>query len=768
MDIKEYNEVLDKLDSILENEGISEDLLNKIEYMYDFKPISTKWHILNFKALLKQEKYDKAISRYKDMINKEYEFEDNTKIWTLLSDAYRLSGHDSESKKNTYMRNKLINNTQFEKVEEELREIRQKFMGGDESRETIFTLEKMYYETCNSLMAYCMYLYAEYLYPETKDANKESLYLNVDNMAYYSEYIKDKKDIVVVMDKDNSQDYDILVYVLHALGVSVYMICDVIQEEGKYDIKDTLNISLENVAECDDCKLITAIEKTTDGISQGDNIPYIIDYICKELMEDDFVLVLATGDVIEKCISNPDVSKRFERLHQYEAPYLERKVGFGWCGDYYTYISRIYNADVREWVNRETEYDFSIVIPVRNVSETLYYTLKTCLEQDYDGKFEVVISDNSTNGNTNAYEICQRFDNENLNYYKTPRDLNLTKSYEYAYLQTKGAFVIPIGSDDGVLPWALSTLKGLLDSEIMKRHYIINWVRGFYAWPGFNGGQENQLTIPMYCEKNKIQIREVNTEDLIKRVIDSPQTMYMLPNLYINSGFKREYMKIMYEKTGSILNGSAQDIYTGLLNCAINDKILYMDYLITIAGMSSSSVGVISNNTVKNYSEENKKRFADLVGANGIYKYVQGKLNNKIPYYITIDITGMYRSLDKLEKKNFLEELMLEKKENIKKIYLNCYNAVNNIGENYTFNLDIGDRMLLEIDKEILDWYQQEVMNKKDNLLYVTNEIYNDNDKKKKYKEGYSVGGGITLDASRYSVTNVYQASKLFKSFLGI
>jgi len=43
---------------------------------------------------------------------------------------------------------------------------------------------------------------------------------------------------------------------------------------------------------------------------------------------------------------------------------------------------------------------FSIVIPTRNRAYTLYYTLKTCLNQyDFDD-YEIVVSDNCSEDNT--------------------------------------------------------------------------------------------------------------------------------------------------------------------------------------------------------------------------------------------------------------------------------------------------------------------------------------------------------------------------------
>jgi glycosyltransferase involved in cell wall biosynthesis len=95
--------------------------------------------------------------------------------------------------------------------------------------------------------------------------------------------------------------------------------------------------------------------------------------------------------------------------------------------------------------------------------------LKTCIEQEYDGDYEIVLSDNSVEGHNVAYETYKKLNSDKIKYYKTPRDFNLTKSYEYAYLQTKGKYIISIGADDALLPWALSILdaEGKLTPEFL-------------------------------------------------------------------------------------------------------------------------------------------------------------------------------------------------------------------------------------------------------------------------------------------------------------
>lgn len=290
---------------------------------------------------------------------------------------------------------------------------------------------------------------------------------------------------------------------------------------------------------------------------------------------------------------------------------------------------------------KKSECRYSIIIPARNSSETLRYTLQTCLEQRYDGDYEIVLSDNSTEGNQAVYELYRELNDPRIKYYKTPREYGLTKSFEFAVLHAKGQFILPIGSDDGVLPWTLEVLdetrKEYPDEE------IIVWQRGFYAWPGFNDGQQNQFIIPKKYIKDKFDYQYVTQKRYLQDVCSNSMTMYRLPNLYINSGCTKRYLQKVLKMTGEMYEGICQDICMGVLNMCINPKVLHMEYPLTIAGMSSNSMGKITEEIHKEIKEENK-RIKDIIKVVHIGEYsplYYEKLFPELPYN---DI-ALYRSL---------------------------------------------------------------------------------------------------------------------------
>lgn len=765
MNIEEYNNKFNSLNNELNMANINVKTVEEIDQLYDMKPVSMRWHVLKCKSMVKKGHIMGAIKKYSSMINYEYAFEGNIELWQEVIEAYSKADQKWESKKLQYMLSNLIAGQFHSELDRQLITARQRFMEGDESLENLNSLEEFYYVTCNYLIAYTIYLQKVRLYPEHEDKDRESMYLNIPNMAYFSEYIFDKKIVILVVDGEAEEDYDILSYILHGMGCKIYMICDTVEVEEEFEIKDSVQVSIENAQEYEDCIAISAVAKIRNGKYIENNISYIINYICQYATEDNFAITLTSNQLIEKLRIHEETMGRFERMSKYEAGYIENKIGFGRAGDYFTYINRLYEIDSKSLLDRKSECRFSIVVPVRNATDTLYYTLRTCLEQEYEGEYEILVSDNSAPEHTVAYDICKKLNNKHIRYIKTPRELCLAKSFEYAYLNAKGQYIVSIGADDGLLPWSLKSLDVVWSQETNINRNIISWDRGFYAWPGFNGGQQHQLVIPNQYEKGKISGKLNRSKDYIAMIIKNPDTMYSLPNMYINSGFRRGYLKEIYKRTGEILSGSAQDIYMGLLNLGLNDEILHLEYPISIAGMSNSSVGAICNKSSTDIDVESTDNMQMVRGATGLCAYVCGDESRKFPMLMT-DVSGMYMSLAKLAARRILPSIPDEEIEIYKVIYSNMYKTVGILSDKYYMNIYEGYEKVKKISDDLGKWYQQSIMCNIEELRYITSDDIEKHKTTKKYKEGFIAPGGVTLDASRYDVTNIYEAVQLFKEFL--
>jgi len=72
---------------------------------------------------------------------------------------------------------------------------------------------------------------------------------------------------------------------------------------------------------------------------------------------------------------------------------------------------------------------FSIVIPTRDRPNLLKDAIQSALNQEFDD-YEIIVSDNSTNSETQ--KLVSEFESKKIKYFRTPRLLDMPKSWEFA------------------------------------------------------------------------------------------------------------------------------------------------------------------------------------------------------------------------------------------------------------------------------------------------------------------------------------------------
>ncbi len=429
---------------------------------------------------------------------------------------------------------------------------------------------------------------------------------------------------------------------------------------------------------------------------------------------------------------------------------------FAYLGGYENYLSKLYNVNVIRQIKAESKCAISIVLPVRNNVSTLQYTLKTCLEQRFND-YEIVVSDNSDEGNEAVRNLVKAVDSEKIKYYKTPRKLPISKSFEYAYLRARGEYLVPIGADDAILPHGLATIN-----TVLKRHSgenILLWDRLHYIWPDFIiRPLRNKFVIPGPYIPEYLSLKKVNCREMLRGIIQHKQSIYAIPLAYINSSIKRSYLLKMLEKTGAILDGASQDVYTGIVNLAINEEYLHLHYPITIAGLSSNSAGGGSLAGVKS-PEKQRCRADEYLNTNCGY-HADRNLEFKIPISdgdTALVVTSIFRLIDMqcidakvLDffdwKKTFwkIAEQLQKEDINLESILLRLLDAAS------------------DISPRIHKWLDGEISAKR--LRFRVN----DSDSNKTYHRGFSANQALNLDASMFGITNVYDASKFASKLLNL
>lgn len=585
----------------------------------------------------------------------------------------------------------------------------------------------------------------------------------IRNYRYLEERIAGTEPgtFILVMDGYLDRSLEILGHLLHCAGHRVFLISPPLafETEGRVDLKDTVAVSVQQMERYPDMCVIPPVVLTEAGEPYGDNRDHIIDYLCREESGRDQAVLLCSGCLLEDLYTREGLRGRVGRLSPYESDACEEKLQFGWVGDYLEYSSDIYGYDVREDLEREPEVDFSIVIPARNSAATLRHTLQTCLRQRYRGSYEIVVSDNSVDGGTEVYDLCRELDDPRIRYVKTPRSLQLTKSFEFGYLQTRGAFVLSIGSDDGLLPWGLGSLKAVLDQ--CPEEEILLWERGFYAWPGFNGGQQNMFAIPRSYAKGQMNAQYVPTSSLLEMLAGDQQSIYLLPMLYINSGFRRGYLKTLLRRTGKLLDGISQDMPMAIISCCIQEHILKITYPITIAGMSSGSVGYLVN--IPSGGEAGKRR---IYHQENVGVYNMGRRENRL-FLVGADACGLYMVLSRAVDEGLLSTAAADR-------ILDWRTAARRVLETFSPQSETYDLMLhwnLHEAEQLSEECGAEFRAICGQILkpmYVDVAAVEAQKKQKTYEEGRNADGGEILDASRFGVSNIMEAVELFEKKTGL
>lgn len=588
-------------------------------------------------------------------------------------------------------------------------------------------------------------------------------FLQFINSGFLSENLSAECKVpFIIVEDENSDglDEEITCYILRRLQKEVYyikppVVCDV---EHEVDLKDTAAISMDSMVAAENLYTIYPTTVICGREDLGDNRDYILDTLMHDQLKGRFAVVLTSGILMDNLCCQPRLKKSLERLYNFVAPALESQMVFGWAGDYLAYISQIHDTDAAALLNTPAEIAYSIIVPARNSSSTLRYTLMTCLNQRYTGDYEIVLSDNSTPGNTEVYQMYKELNDRRIKYYRTPREYNLSRSFEFAFLHAKGEFLLSLGSDDALLPWALETLDDIRKSY--PDEDIIQWERGFYAWPGFNGGQQNEFIIPRSYQKGEYLPGYVKQQNYLASIFSDSNTMYTLPNLYLNSGCKKAYLKTILAKTGRLFDGICQDIYMGVVNAVINDSLLTIHYPLAIAGMSDASIGARAN-MAYTLNEGETEFLNELKKTANLGGYCASPYERLMPE-VTTDKSSLYNSILRMIARGIIAESDL-KYLDFRKWFLDVYGQMDIRDPlfdkkihyfRYTATLH-GDAFLKWFDENIYDnaWTPRLLDKDKIAKLHV----------KKAYIERKNQYGGRTLDASRYHVRNVSDAAKLFE-----
>ena len=228
---------------------------------------------------------------------------------------------------------------------------------------------------------------------------------------------------------------------------------------------------------------------------------------------------------------------------------------------------------------------FTIVIPTRERMDTLEWSIKTCLCQDYED-FEVLVSDNASQDGT--ADLVKSFSDPRIRYINTGKRLGMSQNWEFALSHVEASYVFFMGDDDGLLPDALQKANQLLTEYQVD---ALTWKKASYSWPNcINSNAQNCLVISL---RRGVELR--NSEQMLRRVCDFDPTLRgtsyeQLPGLY-NSFVAISAIDKARSQTGKFFCSQIPDVYSAIALTSSVKTYAYSDRPLSINGASSHSNG---------------------------------------------------------------------------------------------------------------------------------------------------------------------------------
>lgn len=762
---QEYLEMLENL-RVLIKSGKAEEALPFLDELFELKPVRLKWSLVKAEALAALGRWDEGAGELFDLCWFHYT-DDETHAYIQWYRDWREQLGDSLGEASCRYIQAVVDarleanpDPFIARTNENVSECEQRFLSSPDDAQASLALANAYYIANRHIGWLVLRELLLKLHPaEAKGCPDDTVFPQTSiNRDYIIERLAVQGGTFSVCARDDSelQTATVLAVAIKQLGHRAILLTPPLEYETDRGVKvaDTVQISTDNLEERDGviyCHPIRMLGK--DGEAADNHAPLLAEL--SKLTEDGLIFLLSTSDAMDTFFMQPELQKLAERLSVLEMDEFSSHFNFGYVGQYTTYISQIYGFDAAAELEKTSTCAISIIVPARNSAETLRHTLQTCLEQTFDD-YEIVVSDNSTDGNTAVRDLVRELDSPKIKYYKTPRNLGLTKSFEFAFLKANGEFLFSIGADDAVLPWGLETISEVLRGN--PSDDLLQWDRGFYIWPSFvTKPQLGQFSIPRNYRKGEYNMQRYKGLEMVMGVMKNPEMMYILPMLYINSGCRRRYLKKLLEKSGRLWAGRSQDIYMGVINCVINREVLCISYPITLAGMAGASIGGnnltgIRNVTQPAYSKD--MRYGDPLaavversltaggGIPGDRQLVYNCILRAVSFGMLPDTIIAQFDWDNIYSESFSQLLKMHP----------AYDRITTASAKYPYTIK-------EFGKHFGEEFLREMM--------IPALVVDHPDDYRCYNVGFG-GEGLTLDSRKFGVTNIHEAVELFKNITNL
>ncbi len=224
---------------------------------------------------------------------------------------------------------------------------------------------------------------------------------------------------------------------------------------------------------------------------------------------------------------------------------------------------------------------FTIVIPTRERCRYLEAALRTCLSQDYDN-FEVIVSDNFSQDDTK--QVVTSFRDDRIRYLNTGRRLSMSANWEFALEHVEEGYVMFLGDDDGLMPGGLGQVNEIVQATRCK---VVKGGVAAYFWPD----------CPLKEMRNVLraalggEVRELKTAQTMEDVLAFRQPYQALPMLYY-SFVHIDLVRRARKSSGRFFHSMTPDIYSGTAIGAVAEHHYHTTKPFVLGGASGASIGM--------------------------------------------------------------------------------------------------------------------------------------------------------------------------------
>ena len=222
---------------------------------------------------------------------------------------------------------------------------------------------------------------------------------------------------------------------------------------------------------------------------------------------------------------------------------------------------------------------FSIVMPTRNRGHLLQGALQTALSQTFDD-YEIVVSDNgSTDGTVN---VVRGLADPRIRYIRTPSDLSMPDSWEFALDKAQGEYITYLCDDDAILPQLLENIHRLIDSS---KADVISWNSSHYYHSNwFESERRNNLQVAPFSG----DVQTLDPRETLRAIFATLRAYPPCPRM-LQSVCRRAVIERVRHRTGRLFHKTAPDYAASIGILTQIESHVYWDFPWHVIGTAKES-----------------------------------------------------------------------------------------------------------------------------------------------------------------------------------